>query len=261
MREKTPRPGPRREAAPTKNVKPLGLLQAMHVLMAFVALFSSFAVAQQTEKDSSTNKSSNKQINVNWLYGSYIPKDVPRRSLNNHERFKLYIRQTYTTPGIYVKTALFAGRDQIADSTPEWGQGFPGFAKRLGDRQAQFIIQNSVSSLGDALVGWEPRYDRCQCAGFWPRTGHAVLRNFVTYDRSEKSLRPQIMPFLGAFGAAAVATTWKPGNPAWQVKGYQAAITQIFIGSAVNWVGEFAPEIFGKFQRKKKQSNKADKGH
>ena len=130
------------------------------------------------------------QINVNWLYGSYVPKDVPLESLNTRMRWKLYLRQTYTTPGIYIKTLLFATHDQVTNSNPQWGDGFEGFAKRLGNRQVQFIIQNSVSSLGNGIVGWEPRYDRCHCDGFWPRTRHAIVRNFVTYDRTERPCGP-----------------------------------------------------------------------
>jgi hypothetical protein len=185
------------------------------------------------------------------LYGSYVPKDVPLIPLDGHQRFKLYLMQTYTTPGIYIKTTLFALHDQITNSNPEWGDGFGGFAKRLGDRQVQFIIQNSITSLGNGMLGWEPRYDRCRCDGLWPRTRHALVRNFVTYDRTEKSLRPQLMPFLGAFGSSAIASTWSPGNPKWEVRGYQAVVTQVFVGAGINWLGEFAPEIVGVLRRKK----------
>jgi hypothetical protein len=197
---------------------------------------------------------SDKQINVNWLYGSYVPKDVPLQSLDSNARFKLYIRQTYTTPGIYIKTGLFAVRDQIADRNPEWGSGFVGFSKRLADRQVQFIIQNSVTSAGNGFLGWEPRYDRCKCSGFWPRTRHAVIRNFVTYDRSEKSYRPQLMPYVGAFTSSAIATSWAPGHPSWEIRGYQAAITQVFVGAGINWIGEFGAEIRSVVTRKKHDS-------
>ena len=80
----------------------------------------------------SQSQTTDKQINVNWLYGSYIPKGVPRLPLNGHQRAVLYVRQTYTTPGIYVKTTFFVLRDQAADTYPQWGDGFGGFAKRLG---------------------------------------------------------------------------------------------------------------------------------
>jgi hypothetical protein len=202
----------------------------------------------------SQSQPASNQLNVNWLYGSYIPKNVPRETLNGHQRAVLYVRQTYTTPGIYVKTLLFTLHDQTTDSYPQWGDGFGGFAKRLGNRQAQFIIQNSFTSLGNGLLGWEPRYDRCTCEAFWPRTRHAVARNFVTYDRTEKSLRPQLMPYLGAFGSAALATEWEPGNSRWTVKGYQAAVTQVFVGAGINWIGEFSPEITRILKRKKRGS-------
>jgi len=133
---------------------------------------------------------------------------------------------------------------------PNWGDGFGGFAKQFGTRQAEFVMQNSVISLGDGLLGWEPRYDRCRCQGFWPRTRHAIIRNFVTYDRTEKSLRPQLFPYLGAFVGNVTPTAWEPGNSEWQAKGVQGVITQVPIGIGINFIGEFAPEITRAIKRK-----------
>jgi len=218
-------------------------------LVCVLAVGCSFTADCKAQDSAPKKNDSSKQINVNWLYGSYVPKEVPLRSLNGRERLQLYIRQTYTTPGIYAKTLLFTSYDQITNSKPEWGDGAEGFAKRLGTRQAQFIMQNSVSSLGNGLVGWEPRYDRCHCDGFWRRSRHALIRNFVTYDRTERALRPQLMPYIGAFSAAAISSTWEPGRPRWEVRGYQAAIAQIFVGAAGNWIGEFGREIGGLLHR------------
>ena len=191
--------------------------------------------APQPQKDN--------QINVNWFYGSYVPKEVSLQPLDSNQRLQLYLRRTYTARGIYIKTMLFAFRDQMQNAYPEWGGGFDGFGKRLGTRQTEFVISNTVTALGSGLLGWEPRYDRCRCTGFWPRTRHALVRNFVTYDHTEKMLRPQILPLLGAFAGSATVTQWEPGKYQWQVKGCQAATTQIPTGMAVNWIGEFAPEI------------------
>jgi hypothetical protein len=229
-------------------------LQRQAVLAAGLTLLILLSVphgsAQNPVPDTPEPKKDN-QINVNWLYGSYVPKEVPLESLSSGRRFKLYIRQTYTTYGIYIKTTLFAIHDQIHNTYPEWGDGFDGFARRLGTRQAEFIMQNSVISLGDGLLGWEPRYDRCHCEGFWPRTRHAIIRNFVTYDRTEKSLRPQLFPYLGAFVGSVTTTTWQPGHPEWQVKGVQGVITQVPIGMGINFIGEFAPEITRVIKRNK----------
>lgn len=228
-------------------------LRTWAILLISLTLLGHSSAQQQTKTDTAqTKKKDEGQINVNWLYGAYVPSDVAVKPLTNRERLHLYVRQTFTTPGIYFKTGFFAIRDQVANSPPEWGGGIGGFAKRAGSRHAQFIIQNSLTAAGNAAVGWEPRYDRCRCKSFWSRTRHAVARNFVTYDRTGKSLRPQLMPYAGAFGAGAIATTWHPGNPKAVVRGYQSAITQVGVGIGTNWISEFAPEIFSIFRRKHK---------
>jgi len=223
------------------------------VIRVFLTLLTVTSCAQDTTKTTTKPEppSVNTQLPVNWLYGAYIPKEAPLVALNGRERFKLYIRQTYTTPGIYVKTAFFAVHDQVRNTPEDWGDGFSGFAKRVGSNQATNIIQNSFTSLGQGVVGWEPRYDRCKCEGAWPRFRHAFVRNFITYDRSEESIRPNIMPFAAAFGAGAIAATWNPNNPTITVKGYQSVITQAWVGVIINSIGEFMPDVKKKLSRNK----------
>jgi hypothetical protein len=219
----------------------------------FLAVLVATSFAQEKGQTSVQPEppSVNTQLPVNWLYGAYIPKDAPLVALTGQERFKLYIRQTYTTPGIYIKTGFFALHDQVRDTPPEWEDGFSGFAKRVGSNQTVNIIQNSFTSLGQGIVGWEPRYDRCRCTGAWSRFRHAFVRNFITYDHSERAVRPNIMPFAAAFGAGAIGATWNPGNPDITVKGYQSAITQAWVGVVTNSIGEFAPDLKKRFSRHK----------
>jgi hypothetical protein len=224
-----------------------------YAIAVFLAALVATSFAQEKSQTSvqPETPSINTQLPVNWLYGAYIPKDVPLVALNGQERFKLYIRQTYTTPGIYIKTGFFAMHDQVRDTPAAWGDGFPGFAKRVGSNQATNIIQNSFTSLGQGIVGWEPRYDRCRCTGAGPRFRHAFIRNFITYDHSEQSIRPNIMPFAAAFGAGAIGATWNPNNPTITVKGYQSVITQAWVGVVIDSIGEFAPDLKKKFSRHK----------
>lgn len=218
-----------------------------------LALLVTASCAQETSQTSKPPESPsvNTELPVNWLYGAYIPKDAPLVALNGQQRFKLYLRQTYTTPGIYIKTGFFAVHDQVTNSPSAWGDGFSGFAERLGSNQAVNIIQNSFTSLGQGIVGWEPRYDRCRCTGGWRRFRHAFIRNFITYDRTEQSVRPNIMPFAAAFGAGVIGATWNPNNPTFVVKGYQSVLTQAWVGVVVNSIGEFAPDIKKTFSKRK----------
>ena len=206
--------------------------------------------AAQTSTLPNRPRTQSADLNVNWLYGAYVPKDVPLEPLTTKKRFRLYLRQTYTTPGIYVKTALFSLGDQINDSPPGWNRDFGGYARRVGSRHAQFVLQNSFVALGNGILGYEPRYDRCRGSGFWHRTGHALARNFITYDRSETSSRPQFALYGGAFAAGVVAGTWKPSNRDLVAEGYRAVITQVGFGSAANLFGEFAPDVKRILRRK-----------
>lgn len=195
--------------------------------------------------------SNQKELNVNWLYGAYVPKDVALKPLTGHQRLQLYVLQTFTTPGIYLKTGFFALSDQVTNSPSEWGHGLGGFGRRLASREGQFVIQNSFSAVGNALLRYEPRYDLCRCSGFWPRTRHAFVRNFVTYGKTEEELRPQFALYGAALGAGMTASLWKPGGKAW-IAGYQSVFTQAGFGILTNWIGEFSSEIAHVLHKKPK---------
>lgn len=248
----------RQEDAPPRSFLPVTWLMLMVLVLFKLAAYAQDAAPAKQDPASvnqaGTTGSDKDALKVNWLYGSFVPKEVPFIPLTPHQRWKLYLRATYTTWGIYVKTGLFTISDQIENSPSQWGRGFDGFAKRLGTRQAQFVIQNSLNHYGNAVVGWEPRYDRCHCNGFWPRTRHSIVRNFVTYGGAEQALRPQIMPYAAAFGGGATVATWLPGANV-VVKGYQAAVTQVAVGIGANWLAEFAPEITHALHLKKRVLN------
>lgn len=219
-------------------------LAACVSILALLLLVPSCGAQEPARAPATPVPSVNTTLPVNWIYGAYLPKDAPIVPLTGKERFKLYLRQTYTTPGIYVKTGFFAIHDQVKETEPEWGDGISGFAKRVGSLQAGNVIQNSLTALGNAAVGFEPRYDRCRCEGAWPRIRHAVVRNFITYGgRDDKAIRPQIMSYAAAFGAGVTVASWEPNYPSVLPKGYQSVVTQAWVGVVVDALAEFAPDI------------------
>ena len=200
-------------------------------------------LAQDAPSSTAPAQNNAKELQVNWLYGAFVPKEVPFTSLTNSQRFKLYLRQTYLGWGPYLKTGFFAVGDQITNSPPEWAGGIAGFGKRVASRHGTFTIQNTFSATGNLLLRYEPRYDRCRCSGVGPRIRHAFVRNFVTYNHTEHEYRPQIALYAGAMGAGMISSVWEPQAPAaWRV-GYQSMITQAAFGSFANLAAEFAPEI------------------
>lgn len=182
------------------------------------------------------------QLNVNWLYGAYVPKEAPLLPLNAYRRYRLFMRQTFTTPGIYIKSDFLGLLDQARGQPYQWGGGMEGYGRRVGSEYARTAIQNVFSTAGNFALRYEPRYDRCHCIGIRARTKHALIRNFVTYNRSETELRPQFALYGAALGAGMLSSTWQPRGRMWH-EGYEGALTQAAFGMLSNWVGEFAPEI------------------
>lgn len=161
------------------------------------------------------------------------------------------MRQTFLTAGSYAARAFSAGIDQARGAPHEWGGGFAGYGRRYAARYGQFVVQNSVVAGGNALLGLEPRYDFCRCNGFWPRTRHAVSRNFLAYNHTERELRPQFPMYAGAFAAGVLYNTWLPGQHNIWAGGAYGMLSQAGIGCGYNFASEFALDILHAFGLKK----------
>jgi len=178
-----------------------------------------------------------------WIEGVYVRRDQPLFALTGKERKEIYLRQTLTTPGAYLKRMFGAGIDQARGVPTQWDDGWGGYAERFASREGQFITANTLAALGNAKLGYEVRYDKCKCDGLWARTRHAFIRNLVTYDRSEAHLHPQWALYAGAFGGGAVSVLWKAGSPNPVSEGARAMAGQLGWGTLLNFVTEFSKEI------------------
>ena len=185
------------------------------------------------------------------LLGSAVPREKALYSLNGDERLQVYLKQTYFSPGGYFERALGAGYDQARGAPSEWGGGMEGYGRRFASRYGQFVIRNTLKSAGDAVLGYEPRYDLCRCDGFWNRTKHAIIRNLLTYNLTERELRPQLPYFGASFVAGMAATTWKPGHHNVLADGSVALAEQMGWGAFRNWLIEFSGDVGKKLSKKR----------
>lgn len=186
-----------------------------------------------------------------WLIGPYIPSTHPLRPLTFQQRRQVYVRQTFLTAGSYVARMFSAGIDQVRGVPSAWSDDIEGYGLRFGSRYGQFVITNTLQSAGNAALGYETRYDLCKCKGFWPRSKHAIARNFYTYNASEQERRPQIPLYAGAFGAGMISSVWLPGHRSSWKDGAYAALGQAAYGSGINWASEFAIDIVRKITGKR----------
>jgi hypothetical protein len=187
------------------------------------------------------------RLPIEWLIGPYIPVQERLHSLSGRQRGQIYLRQTFLTAGSYAARGFAAGIDQARGEPYKWGGGIPGYGRRYAARYGQFVVQNSFVAAGNAALGLEPRYDFCRCHGLWPRTGHAISRGFLAYNRTETELRLQIPTYVGAFGAGMLYSSWLPQRHNVWKGGAYSVLSQAGIGSAYNVVSEFSLDILHKF--------------
>jgi hypothetical protein len=191
-----------------------------------------------------------KNLPAEWIIGPYIPSSGPLIPLTTSQRANVYLRQTFLTPGPYVVRLFSAGVDQARNSPSQWGGGMGAYGERVANRYGRFLIANTVSAVGNAAVGYEPRYDLCRCHTFWLRTRHAIMRNFLTYNNTETELRPAFPLYGGAFASGLVSSQWLPGKQGVLKDGAYAMLSQAGYGTAYNWVSEFAVDIVRKITKK-----------
>lgn len=179
---------------------------------------------------------------INWLTGPFAGRERPLVPLTNRQRQQLYLEQTFTTPSAYLKRMFVAGVDQWRESPLQWGDGWGAFGKRYASREGQFITANTLATLGNAMLKYEPRYEQCECTGLLRRTRHAILRNFITYNSTEHE-RPQLALYAGAFAGGVISTTWRPSKYGVLANGAFAMVGQAAYGSLLNVFIEFAVDI------------------
>lgn len=191
-----------------------------------------------------------------WITGVYVRKEETRFPLTGEERRRIYLRQTLTTPGAYMKRMFQAGFDQARGVPSQWDDGWSGYTERFASREGQFISANTLAALGNAAFKYEVRYDQCRCNGVALRMRHAIARNFLTYDQSGH-WRPQWALYGGAFAGGAISTAWRPGPQDVWVNGGLAMLGQAGYGALLNVVIEFARDVNRKLGAKDREISRA----
>lgn len=126
-----------------------------------------------------------------------------------HDRIRFY-RQTTFSP--FALTGPLAGSAITTWGTGnprEWGQGFPGYGRRLLSGYSRQVIANSVG-FGVALAtGEDPRHYPTGEQGFWKR-GLFAARQAVISHNSSGGLMPAYSRIIGEYSAGFISNAWYP---------------------------------------------------
>ena len=156
------------------------------------------------------------------------------------DKFEEFVDHSLRSPTPYVYAAAGALLDQIGGFPKEW-TGAEGFEKRTASHLGQGFTGDAIGHAAAAVLHHRVAYDMCACVGAIPRTGHALVRAFVSV-KDDGGRAPNWSLWLSKYAAAGLANTWYPksytkGDTFWQ------ATTAIGISAGLNALKEFSPEL------------------
>ncbi len=181
------------------------------------------------------------------LWGTVISRDQ-FKPLTPAQRWGLYWRQSYGTPGPYAAAFGSAVASHLDNDPEQWGEDADGYFKRVGNRFVRSRIRSTIEAAGSAALQHEVRYVRCQCTGALRRTGYALGMNFVTLNKKGEYV-PHVSRIGGAFASEYIGNTWMPPGYRDNAEAMRGIGLQLAFGSLFNTFREFSPEIKRLFKR------------
>ena len=158
-------------------------------------------------------------------------------------RGKLAIAWEDTTDrAIFVQSGFIAGIGQAADSSPSFGQGIEGYAKRLGAAYADFSVQNLMTEgLYPMLLHQDPRYFRRSKGSGRSRLAYAISRLFITRSDSGKH-QFNYSEVVGGATSLAISNAYYPDGRNFGNNMHRYTL-QLGFDAASNVLKEFWPDL------------------
>lgn len=127
------------------------------------------------------------------------------------QRLRFYAATTFMPIALAGPVGGAALTQWVTGKPEEWGQGFPGYGRRLLSGYSRQVIANTVA-LGVAFAdGEDPRHYPTGRHGVWQRGLYSARETFVSRKVSGGEM-PDYSRIVGAYSAAFVANAWYPAR-------------------------------------------------
>lgn len=155
-----------------------------------------------------------------WL--TRLPSDP---AITGEQRVRLALHNNFLSAGAILRVMGPAVAGQMSDSPSEWENTAAGFGRQLGTQFAVETSRGLISSGSAAIIGRDPRYQRCDCKGVGRRMGYALSGLVLSAGSSGKR---QFDPssLFSAYGGGYIGASLYPDRYRVSVKGYQLGSQQ-----------------------------------
>ena len=125
------------------------------------------------------------------------------------DRVRFYQQTTFSPWALVGPLAGAALTQWITGNPAEWGQGFPGYGRRVLSGYSRQVIANSVG-FGVALAAHEdPRHYLTGERSLWKRSLYAAREAVLSHNTSG-GLMPAYSRIAGVYTAGFISNTWYP---------------------------------------------------
>jgi hypothetical protein len=153
-------------------------------------------------------------------------------------------------PYEFTIVGIVAGIRQADDSSPGFGQGMKGYAKRYGAAFADQVDGNiMVGGVYPSILKIDPRYFRRGNGKFAPRFFYAIDRILIARTDSGHSTF-NIPEFAGNASAIAISTLYYPASDRSFSSSLSGWGTQMGLDALGNELKEFWPDVHHYLQRR-----------
>ncbi len=217
-------------------------------------------VQQDTKK---TEDSKKKDDRMFYVMPNYLTVDGQSqvKPVSWKEKFSMAAKGSFD-PYEFTLVGIVAGIRQADNSSPGFGQGFEGYAKRYGAAFADQVDGNiMVGGVYPTILKIDPRYFRLGTGSFVHRFGYAIDRILIA-RRDSGTHMFNIPEFAGNATAIAISNVYYPAADRSFSSSLSGWGTQMGLDAFGNELKEFWPDIHGYLQRKharhvEKQQQKA----
>jgi len=176
------------------------------------------------------------------------PTLINYKPLTAGQKFKLASEDAFDR-GTFVLAALFAGKGQLMNANPSFGQGVKGYAHYFVTSYADWAVGDYMTeAVVPTLLHQDPRYFRKGSGGGFRRLTYAMGQIFWTHTDSGGHAF-NFSEIGGNAGAVAIAQAYYPDNRSAGNAATQLAV-QVGMDMASNIVKEFYPDILKLLSKK-----------
>ena len=183
------------------------------VCTALLLAFSAFRTQAQADQGAGASKPAGASANDSSAQAATQPQPGVRY-VRPTERVKLH-NFIFDAVGPYpfIGAAGTAGIQQAYGTPHEWGEGWDAYGVRVASNFGIALTTTTVRYGLAEVFREDTLYYRCECKGFLPRLGHALIST-VTARRGDDGRREFSFPALAApyAGTMTAALGWYPSR-------------------------------------------------